>query len=159
MSSRLFTDLRVNDKLAYRVRSNVSRQNDMGTIELSIMTSTDPVLTKEASPQNINKSLQGFKRNIDRLKTELVSQQELDSMKTKLKSEFLNSQEGNSSKANGMLSDVSSFYGRNYMLAYLDAIDKITVEDIKATANYVFANQPVTSIVASERTLSELNLL
>jgi NAD-dependent DNA ligase len=60
MSSRLFTDLRVNEKLAYKVRSDVSRENDMGAIELSIMTSTDPVLTKEASPQNINKSLDGL---------------------------------------------------------------------------------------------------
>ena len=35
-------------------------------------------------------------------------------------------------------------------------IDQVNEEDIKAAANFVFANPPITSIVASQKTLDFL---
>lgn len=158
MSSRLFRDLRVESNLAYSVRSYTSEKEDVGMMNLKIDTSTDTSLTNEADPQNINKSLDGFNRNIQKLKTEYVSEEELENAKTMMKTDILNSLEGNNSLNISMAANNSSFYGQNYDIELLKAVDKITVQDIMAAANYVFKNPPVTSILASKKTFTDLNI-
>ncbi len=158
MSSRLFKDLRIDSNLAYRVRSSNSQIRDMGIMNLSITTSTDTSLTNEADPQNINKSLAGFKRNVERLKNEYVSSDELESAKKIIKTTVLNSQEGNMDRTSAMIANADSYYGQNSDVEYIKAIDKITVEDIMATANYVFKDAPITSILASEKTFKDLGI-
>lgn len=155
MSSRLFQDLRNNEKIAYHVSSNVGRNYDQGLINLEIQTSTE---SDEASSENITKAINAFKRNVERLKTENVTQEELEAAKTVLKSETLSELEGSSSKANLVDNDIDCAYGFNYETELFKAIDKMTVEDVKAAANYVFKNPPINSIVASKKTLEELNL-
>ena len=54
-SSRLFSDLRESQKLAYSVKSSVSKENDTGTMVLSIGTTTDNKLTGEKSYENLQK--------------------------------------------------------------------------------------------------------
>ena len=158
MSSRLFKDLRENEKIAYHAGSRCYSVNDIGFIDLEIGTSTDPNMTSDASPENYNKAVQGFNRNVQRLKTELVSQDELNTVKTILKTSLLNSLEGNMEKCFSVQDDMNSYYGNDYAMKYLEIIDKITAEDIKTTANYVFANKPITSVVASQYTLDALGL-
>lgn len=158
MSSRLFKDLRIDSNLAYGVGSSNSQIRDMGRMNLSITTSTDTSLTNEADPQNINKSLDGFKRNVERLKTEYVSPDELESAKKIIKRNVLDFQEGNMDRTTAMIANANSYYGQNYDVEYIKAIDKITVEDIMATANYVFKDAPITSILASEKTFKDLGI-
>ena len=158
MSSRLFKDLRENEKIAYSVGSDFYNIRDIGVINMEIGTSTDPNMTAEATPENVNKALNGFNRNVERLKTETISEEELQMVKTVAKTNFLGSLEGNHSKSNLLLGNMNSYYGIDYSKKYLEAIDKITAEDIKAAANYVFANKPITSIVASQYTLDALGL-
>ena len=158
MSSRLFTDLRENEKIAYAVDSSLYSVNDVGSIELYIGTSTDPNMTTEASPENVNKALNGFNRNINRLKTENVSEEELNKAKTSLKTKLLNVLEGNENKSGLLQLNMNSAYGFDYAAKKLEIIDKMTADDIRAAANYVFANKPVTSIVASQYTLDSLGL-
>ncbi len=155
MSSRLFIDLRETQKLAYHVGSNYTSNLDMGEIVLDIDTSTE---SDGASPDNINKALEGFDKNVNRLKTEYVSQEELTAMKAKLKTIILDSLESNSTRNTMINICKDSPYGMEHYTKLLEAIDKITVEDIMATANYVFANPPITSIVASQKTLETLGL-
>lgn len=155
MSSRLFQDLRNNEKIAYHVASHIGNDYDQGVINLEIQTSTE---SDEASSENITKALNAFKRNVERLKTENVTQEELDAAKTVLKTDTLADLEGSDSKATLVASDIDSAYGFDYETELFKAIDKITVEDIKAAANYVFANPPINSIVASKKTLEELKL-
>lgn len=158
MSSRLFQDLRETQKLAYSVRSVREDINDTATIQLNILTTTDSDNPNEGSPENVIKALEGFKRNVNLLKTQNVSEEELNRVKSNLKFSILNSLELNSDKLIQFKSDIKSPYGKNFILEYMNAIDKVTPDDIRAAANYVFANPPITTIDASQKTLDALNL-
>ncbi len=158
MSSRLFEDLRNNEKIAYTVGSHVVKDGNRGEVQLYIDTSTDSDITPEASPENVNKALSGFKRNVDKLKTDFVTDEELESAKTQYKTILLNTFESNIDKADIADNIKHNIYGREYYSKSLDIIDKITKEDIRAAADYVFKNPPITSIVASQKTLDSLNL-
>ena len=158
MSSRLFTDLRENEKLAYSVSSDLSVQNDTGIITLEINTTTDPETIGEGSPENAKKAIEGFNRNVNLLKTQLVSEQELQQAKNRLKTSILDWRESNSDITSQMHEHRNSAYGLNHIKELYEAIDKVTVQDIMAAANYVFANPSITSIVASQKTLDELGL-
>ncbi len=157
MSSRLFTDLRENEKLAYHVSSSFEKVNDSSSISLNIETTTDSPDPNEGSPENINKALEGFKRNVDLLKTQNVTDEELKRAKASLKTSILNGLETNLDKKY-MFSTVDTKYGINYKKAMLESIDKVTADDIKAAANFIFKNPPITAIDASQKTLDSLNL-
>ena len=158
MSSRLFTDLRENEKLAYSVGSEISIEKDTEAMILAIGTTSDSPNPMEGSPENVTKALAGFKRNVDKLRTEPVSQKELDNAKIKYKTQILNYFETNTGKNGAFSTFKYSPYDTNHYEALLDAIDRVSIEDIKAAANYVFANPPITSIVASKKTFDALNL-
>ena len=158
MSSRLFTSLREQEKLCYHVSSYQSGKNNTGEINLVIETTTDPETKGEGSPENATKAINAFNKNVHMLKTELVSEQELKQAKTKLKTMILNSREANADTNEHMHSARNSAYGIKHIETLYAAIDKMTVQDIQAAANYVFKNPPLTSIVASKKTLDALNL-
>ncbi len=158
MSSRLFSDLREDKKLAYTVSSNCFSVRDTGNFTLYIKTTTDSPDPKEGSPENLNKALEGFNRNVELLKTQNVTDKELENAKTTLKTQILNSIETNADKNYTLSITKDSPYGIKYFSSLYEAIDKLTPDDIRNAANYVFANQPVTSIVASKKTLDSLNL-
>lgn len=158
MSSRLFEDIRNNEKIAYHVSSYVDKHLDSGSINLKVETSTDDSVTKEASSANITKALAAFKRNTDKLKSEPVSDEELQSAKNICKTNILNSLESGEDISSLVSADKNTKYGLNHTSELFKAIDSITADDVKACANYVFENAPVTSIVAGKKTLEELNL-
>ncbi len=153
MSSRLFIDLRNNEKLAYHVGSNILNQYDTGMINFEIETSTE---SEEASPDNVMKALSAFKRNVERLKTENVSQEELENAKIMLKTSILADLESSEGKLSSLENSINSAYGSSYLLQLYNAIDEVTVDDIKAAANYVFANPPVNSVVAGSKTIENI---
>lgn len=157
MSSRLFIDLRKEQELAYHVKSSTDNDFDIGYMNLYINTSTESE-TSEPTPENITKSINAFKKNVEQLKTEYVTEEELQMMKNVLKSKILSNLEGNACKTLNAILNKKTYYGKDYTVKFLQAIDDVTVEDIKATANYVFANPPLISIVASKNTLNSLNL-
>ncbi len=156
MSSRLFVDLREKEKLAYSVGASRTQQNDTGMISLYISTTTDPETIGEGSPENAKKAIDGFKRNVELLKNQPISEEELQSAKNKYKTMLLSERESNSGLSNQTVSCNNSAYGIQHLSALWEAIDKVTVADIQATANYMFKNPPVTSIVASQKTIDAL---
>lgn len=158
MSSRLFKDLRENQKLAYSVGSNYFSIKDTGIISLHIGTTTESPDPKEGSPANITKSLEGFNRNVNLLKTENISEKELQDVKAKIKTEILNGLESNAGKVYSFTDNKDSVYDTNYCIELYNAIEKLTADDIRAAANYIFKNPPITSIVANQRTFDELKL-
>ncbi len=152
-SSRLFTDLREERKLAYSVRSNLSGVGNTGMIKLSIGTTTENVDTGEISYDNVQKAIAGFNENIERIVSEKVSDEELESAKLQMKNAMLNAVEHNTGKT-GLLSDaLDSYYGLTYPNKKFELIDKITAEDIQNAARYVFAGKPIYSILATQNTL------
>ncbi len=158
MSSRLFLDLRENQKLAYHVNAINDSVNNTGLMKLYIETTTDSPNPNEGSPENVNKALEGFNKNVELLKSQNVSQKELDRAKASVKTSILNDLETNIDKESFFSSSVSSQYGLNYYKYLLEAIDNVTVDDIRAAANYVFKNPPLLSVNASKKTLDALNL-
>ncbi len=157
-SSRLFTDLRETQKLAYSTGSNIETFGNTGLIMLHIGTTTDNPQDSNATSANITKSLNGFKRNINKIKTQLVSDEELQTAKLKLKSDILNRTETNANCIAGLIDNVSSEKDPDYSNKVMKAIDDVTAEDVLKTAQKVFEGNSLTSIVASKKTLKELNL-
>jgi len=152
-SSRLFSDLREKQKLAYQVNSKLAYFDNSGVLSLNIKTTTDNSQTGEVSYDNLQKSLNGFKSHVQKLVDEKVSEDELENAKLNLKTTILNSAESTSDKNISILGGLKSFYGVSLDNQALDIIDKITVDDIKASAGYIFGSNPTVSIVASKNTI------
>lgn len=152
-SSRLFSDLREKQKLAYQVNSRMGYFDNSGVLSMFIKTTTDDPQTGAISYDNVQKSLDGFKGHVQKLMTENVSEDELESAKLYLKNKILNGAELTSDKNLSILAGLKSFYGATLDNQALDTIDNITVEDIKTCANYIFNSSPTVSIVATKNTI------
>ncbi len=154
-SSRLFMDLRENQKLAYHVRSNFESNEDTGVFVLKIETTTENQDTGEVSFDNVEKSINGFNKHISKIKSEKVTDEELNNAKLNLKNRILNSCHDAGKRLTLLYQGVDSPYGISRENQMFDMIDAITADDIYNAANYIFAGKPVYSIVATENTLKE----
>ncbi len=152
-SSRLFNDLREQQKLAYHVNSNFNIIDNTGLFYLRIGTTTENKDTNEISYDNVQKSIDGFNKHIQKIKTEKVSEEELNNAKLNLKNQILNANNTPADKNNGLSYNVDTPYGISRDNQALKIIDSITADDIYNYANYVFSGKPVYSILATENTL------
>jgi len=152
-SSRLFSDLREKQKLAYQVNSKLAYFDNSGVLSLFIKTTTDDMQTGEKSYDNLKKSVDGFNNHVQKLMIENVSADELENAKLTLKNKILNYSELTSDKNTSILGGLKSFYGVSLDNQVLDMVDKITVDDVKAAANYIFKTNPTISIVATKNTI------
>ena len=151
--SRLFMDLREGQKLAYKVCSSYTTNNKTGELTLEIKTTTRS--NKPDQYLNLQKALNGFKSNINRLIHTPVSQEELEGAKLSLKSDLIFTAES-SQNVNGMILDgFNSPYGAVYNKELFDIIDKITPSDIQNAAKIYLTNPSVISIIASKDTLEK----
>ena len=152
-SSRLFSDLREKEKLAYHVKSSTKNYENIGVMSLKIGTTTDNKETGEQSFDNVKKSIDGFNRHIEKIKTEKVTDEELANAKLSLKNSVLNSNHASDDKTISLLQGLNSPYGLERENLLFNEIDKITAEDIYNAANYIFSGKPTYSIVATDDTL------
>lgn len=153
-SSRLFADLREKQKLAYQVNSKLGYFDNSGVISLFIKTTTDDEkATGSVSYDNLQKSIEGFNHHIQKLKTENVTEEELENAKLTLKNKILNYSELTADKNLSLLIGLKSFYGVSQDNQIIETVDKITVDDIKAAANYIFGTNPTISVVATKNTI------
>ncbi len=156
-NSRLFNDLREKQKLAYRVRSGVQYEGDTGVLKMLILTTTDNPEEGTDKTQNVKKSLNGFKNHTDKMMNELCSDKELEQAKKTLKNSILNITEASDAKLAALTGAMESPYGINNANMKLEIIDTITPQDIQNAARHVFNSKSITSILASEKTISSLN--
>lgn len=152
-SSRLFSDLREQRHLAYSVSSSFDTIDNVGAMYLKIGTTTENKETGEQTFDNIKKSIDGFNENIQKIKTEKVTPEELDAAKKALKTAILSPLEMSSSKTVTILSSSHNPYGLGYVNKKLEMIDSITAEDILHTAQNVFSAKPIYSITATKPSL------
>ncbi len=152
-SSRLFKDLRESRHLAYSVNSNCVYDDDMGVMSLYIGTTTENQESGKMTYENIQKSIDGFNENIQKITTDNVSPEELENAKKSLKSRILSISETNFGKNAGLSYANSTLYGLDYINKEMDMIDKITVDDVRNAARYIFKEKPVYSIVATQASL------
>ena len=152
-SSRLFSDLREDKKLAYWVGSNYRSNNNIGTFNLCIGTTTEDKEAGTTSFDNIQKSINGFNEHIQKLLTENVTDEELKNAKLQLKDDILCLKESQSGKTSAIISGIEDTNGVDQLNQKLKMIDEITVDDIRNAAKYIFNNKPTYSILATQNTL------
>lgn len=157
-SSRLFEDLREKQKLAYRVESNIDFVGDTGVVSLGIKTTTDNPSENIQQYDNVKKSLDGFKNHIEKMKNELVTPQELEAAKLMVKTKLLNSIETSDSQTAVLNSSKDSLNGIATVNDSLKLIDEVSAQDIQNAAKYIFSGNSITSILASQKTLDNMNL-
>ena len=106
----------------------------------------------EISYDNVQKSINGFNRQIKALLDSKYTDEDLENAKKALKADLL-IKETTASKLESVGAGLSTKEGVDYENQVYNEIDKITREDIQEFANKVFKNAPIYSIVASKDTL------
>lgn len=148
----LFDILREKENLAYSVFSDYSAKGDQGQLSLHILTTTDNKEIGEYSYDNVQKSINGFNRQIKELLDGKFTDEDLEVAKRSIKAGLLNN-EGNYAKISSLESGQNSPYGLDLKNKIYNHVDKITKKDITNFAQKVFSNKPIYSIVASKDTL------
>lgn len=152
-SSRLFNDLREKRHLAYAVHSSYNTDGNMGGFALSIKTTTNNTETGEKTLDNIKKSIDGFNENIQKITTEKVTPEELETAKKAMKSQILTALEMNAGQNAIIGASVNDPYGVSYINQQFAMIDSITADDILNTARNIFAGNPIYSISGTKESL------
>jgi zinc protease len=145
LSSRLARNLREEKGMAYNVGTFYPSRQDKSLFVMYIGT----------KPTNLNDVIAGFQEEINRLKTETISVEELQNIKQKLIGQFALAHETNSKQAFylGWYEAVSMGY--EYDKKYPEAIEKVTAEQIQEAANRIFSKPFVLSIVAPQEALDK----
>lgn len=156
-SARLFQDLREQRKLAYTVSSQIQSFENSGILTMRILTTTDDKKQNDIKYENLQKSLDGFKEHTDKLMTEYVSDEELESAKMQLKQDIAMQMELPGSATSLISMNMTQPFGIKRIDEYVKAIDKITKQDIMDAAKHIFSNKPVYSILASADTINNQN--
>jgi len=145
MSSRLYKTFREKQGLCYSVGSSYASKMDGSFFAMYIGT----------EPKNIELVKSKFLQEMTRLKTELVSQDELNAAKQKLIGNFLLSQETNQEKAHylGYFETIDKGYGFTY--DFPDLINSVTSEDVMSASNKYFNSPYVLSTVAPEKSMQK----
>ena len=152
-ASRLFQELREKQKLAYRVSSQVQSFEDTGILTMFITSTTDDKAQNDIKYDNLQKCLDGFDTQVQKLLKEPVTQEELDSAKMQLKQRIAKQTELPSSETDLLSTNMTLPYGIKRIDEYVKAIDSITIEDVTQAANHIFKNKPTISILASPDTI------
>jgi predicted Zn-dependent peptidase len=148
----LFDILREKEHLAYTVFSSSDSVGDCGEFSLNILTTTDNKDIGEISYENLQKSIDGFNRQIKELLDSKYSDEDLESAKKNLKARLLE-KEGTDNKMTALQIGLNSPEGVELENKMFDLIDSITREDVDEFAKKVFKNPPIYSVVASKDTL------
>jgi len=137
LSSRLFLELRDKKGLAYVVRSayDIAR---LGA-NFSIYIATEP--------KNIETSLKGFEEEIEKIKTNPVSKEELENAKNNLFGKWAFISETNAQQANWMAHYEIMGFGFNFLENAIERIKEVTVQEIQACANKYFNENYVLTIL------------
>ena len=137
LSSRLFLELREKKGLAYTVRT--SYETHLKSSIFSIYIGTEP--------SNIQTSIEGFKEEIEKIKTIPVSEEELHNAKNNIigKQQFIT--ETNSQQANLMAYYAISGKPFNYQDTVIEKLRQITSEELMDCANKYFNDNYVLAVI------------
>ncbi len=137
MSSRMFKTLREQEGLAYQLGSSYSPNILRGSFMLYIGT----------NPTDLEKAKSGLFAQIERLKTEFISDKELNDAKEKLLGNYILGLETNINKASNIGWYETTTRGYEFKEQYQDLINSITDTDIIEVANKYFTDNYILSIV------------
>lgn len=141
MSSRLFKNVRDQEGLAYIIGSSYSPNVLRGAFTMYIGT----------NPTTLNLAKEKMLCEVNRLKTEFVSDKELQEAKDKIVGNFVISQETNLEKASTIGWFEASGRGFDFKDKYLKLINEVTASDIIEAANKYFSANFITSTVEGKQ--------
>lgn len=141
LSSRLFLELREKQGLAYTVRTVFEPKAKCGTFSIYIGT----------EPQNIKTAIDGFKVEIEKIKTIPVGEEELNNAKNNVIGK-----RGFYFETNALISSVTGMYeaqglGCDYEEKFINSIKNVTSEDILKCAQKCFSAPKVLAVLAPEK--------
>ena len=149
LSSRLFLELREKQGLAYTVRSIFEPYMLGGSFTVYIAT----------EPKNIDVSLKGFQVEINKIMTELMTDEELENAKNNAigKRQFYR-------ETNLLEASLNGYYeflklGYDFEEKLISSIKSVTEEKILETAKKYFSSNSALGILAPEKYLKDANLL
>ena len=137
MSSRLFKSIREQEGLAYQVGASFNPNILAGAFNVYVGT----------NPETLERAKQKMLAEINKLKTQFVSDKELNDAKDRLSGEFLIALETNGDKAATLAWFEVSGRGYKFIDEYVNLINAVTVSDIIEAANKYFKDNYVTSII------------
>ena len=137
LSSRLFLELRDKKGLAYVVRSSYDIARLAANFSIYIAT----------EPKNIEVSLKGFDEEIQKIKTNLVSEEELENAKNNLFGKWAFISETNSQQANWLAHYEIMGFGSDFFEQIKEKIKQVTPQDIKNCANKYFNDKYVLTVL------------
>lgn len=150
--SGLFNNLREKEKLAYSVSSDIIRTPyKSGVLLCNILTTTDSDDLKKYD--NVKRSIEGFNRQINVIKSGEFTDNEFETAKVAIKRELLVAAESPADKVTMLSNGMNSVNGISELNDQFKAIDEITKEDIVNIANEIFSNKPLYSVKASKDTI------
>ena len=146
MSSRMFTTLRDEQGLAYQVGSSYTGHVNKGAFTLYIAT----------NPENCEKAKTGMLNEINKLKTEFVTDKELAEAKDKILGNFVLSQETNMNKCHTL--NYLEIIGKDYTFIdkYPALINSVTLQDVIRTANKYFSKPYIFVVVGPKESIEKL---
>lgn len=137
MSSRLFKSVREQAGLAYQVGTSFNPNILAGAFNVYVGT----------NPNTLETAKQKMLAEMNKLKTQFVSDKELQDAKDRLLGEFVIALETNSDKASTLGWFEASGRGYRFIDEYTNLINSVTVSDIVEIANKYFNRNFVTSII------------
>lgn len=137
MSSRLFRNVRDQEGLAYQLGSSFSPKILRGAFTIYIGT----------NPKTLNLAQDKMLEQVNRLKSEFVTDKELQEAKEKIIGNYIISQETNLEKATTVGWFEASGRGFDFQTKYESLINSVTASDIVEVANKYFNENYVISVV------------
>lgn len=146
LSSRLFLELREKQGLAYTVRSSYETYKLGASFSVYI----------GSEPKNIKTCLEGFKKEIEKIKNEIISEEELEDAKNNIigKRQFFT--ETNILQASLIGLYESEGLGYDYEEKLIQNIQAVTKEKLQEVAQKYFNTPKVLSILAPKEYLSDV---
>ena len=137
LSSRLFLELREKKGLAYTVRTSYETHAKSSVFSIYIGT----------EPSNIKTSIEGFKEEIEKIKTIPVSEEELHNAKNNIigKQQFIT--ETNSQQANLMAYYAISGKPFDYQDTVIEKLKQVTSQELMDCANKYFTDEFVLAVL------------
>lgn len=143
LSSRLHTELREKQGLAYAVHSQYVPMRLAGQFLIYIGT----------SPENIDRAREGFAAQIARLQHEPITLEELRFAKGRLRGSYVLAHETTSQRCLDMAISQANGFAPDYSEQFLRRVEQVTVADVQSAAQQIVAPS-VTAIVASEEVIA-----
>ena len=140
LSSRLFVNLRDKQGLAYTVRSQYETLLHSAIFSMYIGT----------APKNIQKSLQGFQIELEKLVNEKISEKELKGARENISGRLKYFTQNNSQIASIQGYNYIMGLGLNYNQLFLDDVNNVTSIDVNDIAKMLLSMPKLVTIIAPD---------